>query len=164
MRRIHAAFVCAALCAGCGVYTFSGSTLPSHLKTVTLPVFLNQSLQPDVAEDLTAKINQKVLTTNLLKIVSTDGDATLSGTVTRYTNHPYTYGSEGYRNVNVTQYAVSISVDVLFQDNRKNEPLYKGAVSGEGIYDLSTENEAAGRQRAIDLIVQQILQNSVQSW
>jgi len=152
------------LLCGCGVYTFSGSTLPGYLKTVDIPLFGNQSLQADVAEELTNKLNQQILSSNLLRIVTSDGDASIEGRVMSYTNQPYTYGAEGYRDVTVTQYAVSISVDVAFMDNKKNEPLYKGIVTGEGIYDLDGESEEIGRSRAIDEVIEQILQNSVQSW
>ncbi len=157
-------FACALYVCGCGVYTFSGSTLPTHLKTVDIPLFGNQSLQPDVAEELTAKVNQEVLTGNLLRIVGSGGDATINGSVISYAHHPYTYGSTDYRDVNVTQYAVTIRVDVEFMDNKEKKPLYKGVVSGEGIYDLDRENEEAGRKRAIEEIVEEILQNSVQGW
>jgi hypothetical protein len=150
--------------AGCGVYTFSGSTLPGYLKTVDIPLFGNQSLQPDVAEELTTELNTQILSSNLLRIVAADGDATIQGRVVGYTHNPYTYGAEGFRDVTVTQYAVSISVDVTFMDNRKNEPLYKGVVKGEGIYNLDSENEDTGRRRAIEEVIEQILQNSVQSW
>jgi len=146
------------------VYTFSGSTLPGHLKTVDIPLFGNQSLRPDVAEQLTTRLNQQILSSNLLRIVAANGDATISGRVVSYTHHPYTYGTQGFRDVTVTHYAVNISVEVEFMDNKKKEPLYKGVVSGEGIYDLTTENEETGARRALDKIIEQILQNSVQSW
>lgn len=159
---------CAALCLmvflGCGVYTFSGSTLPSHLKTVDIPLFINQSLQPGVAEDITAKLNQHVEASNLLKPVSQNSDATISGKVLSYKNRPYTYGSESLRNVNVTSYVVEISVDVEFYDNKKDKTLYKGVIAEEGIYDFENETEEDGKRKAIDRIVEQIMQNSVQSW
>ncbi|NLW33526.1 MAG: hypothetical protein GXY77_18925, partial [Fibrobacter sp.] len=31
----------------CGIYTFSGSTLPTYLKTVDIPLFMNESMEPD---------------------------------------------------------------------------------------------------------------------
>jgi hypothetical protein len=169
MTRRAAACGCMPLAAavwlcGCGIYTFSGSTLPAYLKTVDIPLFGNESLQPDVAEDLTAKLNQEVLSSNLLRIVAADGDATIRGRILGYSHHPYTYGAKDYRDVTVTQYAVTIRVEVEFMDNKKKEPLYKGVVTGDGIYNLDSETEDSGRQRALEEIVEQILQNSVQSW
>lgn len=152
------------LICGCGVYTFSGSTLPGHLKTVDIPLFANQSVHPELAEQITSRITREILTSNLLRIVASNGDATITGKITGYNHQPYTYGAESYRNVNVTQYQVTVITEIEFMDNKKKEPLYKGSVSGEGVYDLATETEETGKQRALDKIVEQILQNSVQSW
>jgi hypothetical protein len=164
MKRLLTVLGLLSLLSGCGVYTFSGSTLPGHLNSLDIPLFDNRSLEPSVAELITEAVAREVETTNLLRIVVNDGDATLTGTVTSYSNHPYTYGVEGFRDVDVSEYAVKIRVSVQFFDNITNESLYKGTVYGEGIYDFNEENEETGRQRAIDDIVEQIIQNSVQSW
>ncbi len=149
---------------GCGVYTFSGSTLPSHLKTVDIPLFTNKSLQPGVAEDITAKLNSKVQEDNLLKPVSQNSDATITGKVLSYDNRPYTYGSKSVRNVDVSSYSVKISVEVEFLDNKKDKTIYKGVITEEGIYDFEKETEEVGKERAVEKIIDKIMQNSVQSW
>jgi hypothetical protein len=148
----------------CGIYTFSGSTLPSHLKTVDIPLFGNTSLQANVAEEVTDSVSKRVLSTNLLRIVSTKGDATINGTVTQYSNTPRSYDKAGVRSVNISEYEVAITVDVDFADNKKNSQLFKGSVTGKGVYKFQTENEEAGRKRAETDIVDQVLQNSLQSW
>ena len=150
-------------CVGCGVYTFSGSTLPGHMKTVDIPLFVNRSMQPDVAERLTEEVTRQVLSTNLLRIVSQEGDATIEGTIIEYVNHPYTYDTRS-TGVSIDRYAVRIAVDVQFMDNKKSDPIYRGQIRGEGIYNFQSETEQIGRDRAIKQIAEQILQNSVQSW
>ncbi len=152
------------ICMGCGIYTFSGSTLPGHLKTVDIPLFIDQSLQPGVAEEITSELNQEILDNKLLKPVSQNSDASFNGKVLSYKNHPYTYGTESIRQVNVTSYSVTISVDIEFYDNKKDKVLYKGVVTEEGIYDFETETEEDGKKRAVKKIIDQIMQNSVQSW
>jgi Lipopolysaccharide-assembly len=148
----------------CGIYTFNGSTLPAHLKTVDIPLFTNTSLQSGVAEELTAQLSQQVLSANLLRIVTAQGDATINGHVTGYSNEPRTYGSTGFRSVTISEYVVKIAVEIEFMDNKKNAPLYKGTITGEGVYDFSKGTEAQGRQTAEKDVVDQILQNSLQSW
>jgi len=155
--------ICCLLCS-CGIFTFSGSTLPKHLKTVDIPIFSNSSLQSGVAEEMTNTLSKKVLSENLLRVVNTAGDATISGTVTYYNNSPRTYESNGARSVTISEYIVKISVDVDFMDNKNNTHLFKGIVSGQGIYDFQKETEQTGRLRAEEDIVEQILQNSLQSW
>jgi hypothetical protein len=156
------AFLCVA--SSCGIYTFSGSTLPPHLKTVDIPLFSNASLQANVAEELTDSLSKRVLAANLMRIVPTNGDATVSGKVTAYLNTPRSYGNAGVRQVTISEYEVDISVEVEFADNKKNIPLYKGSLTGKGVYDFTKETEDIGRRKAESDVVDQILQNSLQSW
>jgi len=148
---------------GC-LYTFSGSTLPAHLKTVEIPLFGNKSMEPDVADFITQELSREVVAGNLLRVVDRNGNATITGSVMTYENTPYTYGASSTRQVDVQQYVVRIGVEVEFLDNKSDNPIYKGTVTGEGIYSLATENEDARKQRAIKEVVQRILQNSVQGW
>jgi len=146
------------------IYTLSGSSLPSHLKTVEITLFANQSLEPNVADEITQALNSEVVSSNLLKVVQRDGDAVISGTVTSYSNTPYTYGASDTRQVSVQQYVVRVTAQVEFMDKKKNEPLFKGSVTGEGIYNLQTQKEQDGKLAAIKELVQRIMQNSVQGW
>lgn len=150
---------------GCGIYTFSGSTLPGHLKTVNIPLFINESLQPDIAEKLTNEVTQKIQQNNLLKPVPKSSDASILGRVIRYDNRPYTYGSTEIREVDINSYAVVITIEVEFLDNKKDKELYpKMTITEEGVYDFKTETEERGQKIAIEKIVNQIMQNSMQSW
>ncbi len=164
MKRFCALLFISAVVCGCGVYTFNGSTLPSHLKTVDIPLFANQSLMPGVADDITSLLTTKIVSLNLLRITSSNGDATIRGKVTEYSNTPRNYNSTGARQISVSEYVVKITVDVEFVDNKSNSPLFKGTVSGEGVYNFQTQTEADGRKLAESDVVDQILQKSVQSW
>jgi hypothetical protein len=148
--------------ASCGVYTFSGSTLPGHIKTVEIPVFANKTLEPGIDDDVTTELSREVLKSQL-RPANSDADATISGAITRYVNRPHTFGAGGAE-VSVEQYIVQVSAEVEFFDNRKEEPIYKGTVSGEGIYLFESEDEAIGREKAVKNLVEKIMQNSVQMW
>jgi len=146
----------------CSIYSFSGSTLPTHIKTVQIPVFANTTLEPGINDDVTTELSSEILKSQL-RPANEGADAVIRGTVTRYTNQPQTFGAGGAE-VNVEQYIVRISADVEFFDNRKEEQIYKGTVSGEGLYNFQSEDEQAGRTKAIKNLVEKIIQNSVQIW
>jgi hypothetical protein len=150
------------LMSSCKVYTFSGSTLPGHIKTVMIPVFVNKTLEPGIDDDITTELSKEVLKSQL-RPANSDADATISGVVTRYVNRPHTFGAGGAE-VSVEQYIVQVSAEVEFFDNRKEESIYKGTVSGEGIYLFESEDEAVGREKAVKNLVEKIMQNSVQMW
>jgi len=164
MKFLVAAAAIVSLSVGCGIYTFSGSTLPSHLKTVDVPLFENRSMEPDIADEISRELNRQILADNLLRIVSQEGDATISGSVVSYQHEPYTYGASSTRQVDVEQYIVKITAQVKFSDNVKNAALFDGSIVGEGIYDFQKETEDAGREKALKDIVRRILQSSLQSW
>jgi len=147
---------------GCSIYSFSGSTLPGHIKTVEIPVFANSSLEPGIDDEITAELSREILKSQL-RPANQNGDATISGTVTRYANRPHTFGAGGDL-VNVELYIVQISADVEFFDNRRGQSIFKGSVSGEGTYDFQAENEQDGRSKAVKNLVEKIIQNSVQMW
>lgn len=149
---------------GCGIYTFSGSTLPSHLKSVDIPLFVNNSDEPGVAEKITEVLNDRVRNDKLLTPVSSGSDATITGRVIDYKDQPYDYTKTDLRKVDVESYEVKVTVEVEFVDNVKDDIIYKGTLTENGIYDFKTENEEIGRERAIQKIVDQVMQNSLQSW
>ncbi|MBN2189193.1 MAG: hypothetical protein JW699_07050 [Chitinispirillaceae bacterium] len=165
MKRILSAVLASFLPLFCGcIYSFTGSSLPSHLKTVEITLFANQSLEPNVADEITLALSNEVVSGNLLKVVQRDGDAVISGAVTSYQNTPYTYGASDTRQVSVQQYVVRVIAQVEFIDKKKDEEIYKGTVTGEGIYDLQTQTEQDGKQAAIKELVRRVMENSVQGW
>ncbi len=149
---------------GCNIYSFSNSALPSHLKTIDIPLFANNSLEPNIADEITQELNIQVTNKGQLKIANGKGDASISGSVTYYENVPYSYGATAAREVNVDQYIVKITAEVEFLDNIKGSELFKGTVTGEGIYDSKTEDERVGKEKAVKDIVARILEKSIQSW
>ena len=157
-------FLLSIIITGCGIYTFSGSTLPSHLETIDIPLFSNNSDEPGVAESITEMLNTKVINEKLLNPVVSGSDATISGRVLHYSDRPYDYSSDELRKADVESYEVTIVVEVQFVDNVKDKILYSGEIRETGVYDFKNESEDIGREKAMKKIVDQIFQNSLQSW
>ena len=87
--RIIAILVLASLLAGCGVYSFSSSSL-GGVKTIAIPQFENKTLEYGVQEYLTAKVVESFIQDNSLKVVGlNDADAVLRGEVSRYERVAY---------------------------------------------------------------------------
>lgn len=146
----------------CGIYTFSGSSIPSHMKTIEVPLFENNALVQGVAEDITDGITLAVQREKL-KIVPRDGDAVISGTVATYQNKAYDY-TGGREDLDVKNYVVNITCKVVFRDQVDDKDLYNGVISAQGVYDFDKEDEAVGRKRAVDDLVEKIMINSLQGW
>ncbi|MDR0303204.1 MAG: LPS assembly lipoprotein LptE [Chitinispirillales bacterium] len=146
---------------GCA-YTFSGSSLPSNIKTVEIPLFENSALVQGVAERITEVLSQKA-SREKLTVVAKNGDSYIGGNVVYYKNSAQDYS--GDRNsLTIKTHSVEIVADIVFFDNKNGKEIYKGRIISIGNYDFSTETEEDGRSRAIDDITEKILQNSIKSW
>ena len=144
------------------IYTFSGSTLPSNLKTIEIPLFENTALVQGAAERITEVLSQKV-TRERLTLVARNGDAIIRGNVISYKNTASDYVG-GRDNLEIKLSSVEIIADIQFFDNRNGREIYRGRIISVGNYDFATESEEDGRTRAIEDLTEKILQNSIKGW
>ncbi len=150
------------LLSGCAYYSFTGSAVPTHIKTVEVPLFKNEALVHAVAEDVTDEIIART-SRERLKLVSRDPDSRISGVILRYSHKASDY--KGTRETTeIKSYVVRVSAKVTFEDLAKSKMLYSGTLQGEGFYDFATENEDIGRKRAIENLVEQIMTNALSGW
>jgi outer membrane lipopolysaccharide assembly protein LptE/RlpB len=108
------------LCAACG-YSVRGQ-LPSHIKTVAVPIFVNKTAEPAVEGLVTRAIVEAFSTNGKLKVVRReDADAILEGEVVAYTVDSIAFDPTA----NVRQYRLTITLNLRFKDVRKNEMLFE---------------------------------------
>ena len=145
----------------CGVYTFTPSALGS-LKTIAIPLFDNQTTESGLRESLTDKLSQAFVSDNTLKVVpQQQADGILSGTVISYTREPYTYS----RAEEVSEYKCTVTVSLQFTNRHSQKLIWEEKnMSNWGTYDAFTESENDGKDRAIDKLVQDILNKTVKGW
>jgi hypothetical protein len=162
MRPLHALSLIAAaasLCAGC--YSFSGTTLPKHLRTVRIDPVANKTLESALADQITQGLEEGFRGRSNLRKVNEGGDAELVCTLTEYSHRPLTTSG-----ATVTSYRVDMLVSVLFVDRVKGDTLYKDEhVPGYGTYAVDKgETEETGKRLAVESMVKVVLDNSVSGW
>ena len=148
----------------CSYYSFSGSTLPSHIKTVAIPLFEDQTSEFGVKEKLTDALINEFTRDNTLKISSTNkADSILRGKIINVMDRAETYNAQEQ----VKSYRVYITVEVEFEDLRKRRILWKERLNQWGSYSLTTAGSEE-RQESIDQAIQKlaedILNKSVSGW
>jgi hypothetical protein len=157
-----------ALASGCGLYTFSGNTLPSHIKTVAVPIFQNDSKDPEIGNEVTEAITQRFLTDNRLKIVGEKrADAVLDGKVTSYENKVNNYSADQ----NPEDYIVVIRVAATLRDTAKNKEIWReDQLTVTAVYSVKGKNtqpltdEASARQKAITDLAEDVLARTFEQW
>ncbi|MCX6639885.1 MAG: LptE family protein [bacterium] len=153
---------------GCFRYSFSGA-VPSHIKTVALPLFENKTAEYGISEEITDKLTLAFQKDNTLKISSEqDADAILRGVLVKIDDVPYTYSGTGTgQNFDIGEYKLSLTVSLEYYDQMKNEVIWKKDLSSWGTYNHQTgspDERTQGFEQAIDKLTQDIVNLTISGW
>ncbi len=151
---------------GCG-YTVRNS-LPTHLKTLAIPVFGNNTVEFGLADDITLALTNGFLNNRQLRIVQErDANAVLRGTVVAYKNQVFGYTSKE----RATQYEIVLTVQATFRDMVKNRDLWKeDALTVRTTYNVvpvgsePARTEVDGRREVIQKLADMIVSRTVEGW
>ncbi|HUK26228.1 MAG TPA: LptE family protein [Terriglobales bacterium] len=113
------------LAAGCGYHTAAHNvTLPQNVKTLAVPVFVNDTETYKAEQVLTAAVIRELVTRthyHVLRQASPEADATLRGTVLSTYFAPLTYDSQTGR---VASVLITVNLKVSLTD-RQGKVLYQ---------------------------------------
>lgn len=139
-------------------YSFSGATLPPHIKTVGVPLFQNRSPEFGIDQMLTDAVISAITKDNTLKIADpSNADALLQGTLVRVEDRAGQYDEME----KASTFQVILSVEVTFEDLRRDIPLWHATFTQFGTY---TDNRDEGIAQAIEKLTLDIVNRMVSSW
>ncbi len=146
----------------CGSYSFSGSSVPGHIKSVAIPLFEDETAEFGIKEKVTDSLLDDFIKENILQIADKkNADSIIQGTITRVSDTPYTFDE----NEDVQEFRVSISVDIIWYDQIKNVDLFEGGIIGWGVYSASSpEDRADGLDQAVERLVTEIINQTLSGW
>ena len=157
-----AAVMLTALLSGC--YSFTASTLPSHIKTVNIHEVEDKTLDPVLANNIhEAVVDMFKRNAGGVRLVNEDANADFEITLLSYTNKPENYNS----NSDVETYRVTIRVEVKFYDNVKERIIYESkSLSADGVYDVQANEteDRHGQPRAVEKLQDLIVSNALAKW
>ena len=165
ISRLFVAMMLALLACGfSGCYSFTASTLPSHIKTVNIHEVEDKTLDPVLANNIhTAVVDMFKRNAGGVRLVNDEANADFEITLLSYSNKPENYNS----NSDVETYRVTIRVEVRFYDNVKERIIYESkSLSADGTYDIQ-KNESEdrhGQARAIEKMQDLIIANALAKW
>ena len=161
IRAVFMVVVAALALSFTGCYSFSGSTLPSHLRTLRVYPVENRTLEPTLPDRIFRDLQDGFRSRSSLRPVNSAADAELYGTLLQYTHQPQsTAGSS------VTTWRVDILFRAVFVDRVRGDTLYADdRIPGYGFYTPDNgETEETGRARAVENLVKVVLDNTVLAW
>ncbi|NQT25413.1 hypothetical protein HQ585_08660 [candidate division KSB1 bacterium] len=164
MNRLYATiltifvFVSGLLSLRCGVYSFSGSTLPPHIKTVGIPLFEDRTTEFGIDQLLTDALIEAITDDNTLKIANPrESDTIISGVIMSVKDRTGQYNA----NESAGDYRVFVGVKIQFEDVKKRTILWEDTINQWGSYESNRDD---GIEEALDKISTEIINRSVSGW
>ena len=122
---------------------------------------VNKTAEFGLADQVTDKVIDGLIKDGSLKVLPEGSAATvLSGDLTDYERKPYRYNE----NDQVQSYAVNMTFSLNLKNAANDSLLWSDNFSQIGVYDPNTETEEIGQQRAIDFLVEAIINKMTKSW
>jgi hypothetical protein len=151
----------------CG-YTTSPAMLPSHIKTIAVPVFENATTEYTLEQEVTDAVIAKFVSDNHLKVVDErDANLVVRGKVTLYRNAVFGFSQAAQ----AQEYRVTIGIAVTLKDQVKNREMWSlpdlAKTSNYYVVDTpgaTAKTEIDGRKEAIAKIADEIVARTVESW
>lgn len=140
-------------------------TLPEHIKSIYIPIFINQTFQYGLEEVITNMVIEEFIKDGRLE-VRESADAELKGTVIFYEKAPFSYDKKG----NVDKYKVTIRVSfgltddkLLWQEEWQETVLYIPSTSSYEARDFDITSEQEAINKAISKIAYYIVSRTIKN-
>lgn len=161
LRRLSVALaVATSACA----YGFSGGGLPTHVRTVAVIPFSNETASPEITREVTDALREGLSKRLGLRDASEEkANAIARGTIVKYEiDVPVAYSADPQQ-ATATRRRLQIVVDVEIYDQVHGKTIWqKKSIMGEGEY--SERFEAEGRKQAINRIVNEVIEGAQSQW
>lgn len=151
--------------AACGVhYGFSEGAFPSHVHTMAVLPFENQTPSPDLQNELLDSMRRKLQQRLGVRDAPQErADALVRGTIVSYdADVPVAFTADPRQSVSARR-RLQITVDIEILDRTTGKVLWqRKGLRAEGEYAERAETE--GRKQAIDKLVNDIVEGAQSQW
>ena len=149
--------------AGC-MYSFAGGGLPPHIKTMAIATFENQTPSPDLPKELYDQMHRELDRRLGVRDAPADrADALAHGTIQTYdVDVPVSFSANPQQSL-TAQRRLAITLDVEIVDQGNGHVLYANKALREEA-DYAERAEADGRRKAIEKLVQRIIEGVQSNW
>lgn len=153
---------------GCFIYTFqAGSGFPSHVRTLAVIPFENDTPRFELSEEMHALLLAELPSAFGLRTGGEEfADAVVRGTVRRYSVEAPSYRpNEAGDRSEVVERQVVIALEVQVVDLVENVVLWEStSLTARGEFLEATQDEEVGRQLALTRAVQSIIDGLQSNW
>ncbi len=151
---------------GCGVYGFRGNNPPEGIKTIAIPLFEDNSgfSEAGLKESFTETMKTKVISDNTFILADKNiADGIIKGTILTIRDEPLVISG----NENVTKRKITVSVNVIFENLKKQKIISNKNYDNWGEYNSSASSfseRRTGINSALEKICEDILTDITSNW
>ena len=166
-RSTAAALLALSLLSGC-MYSFVGGGLPSHVNRVYIQAFQNETPYQNLTSDLLRQMQDRLPGGLGVRLSSEQtADAIVRGTIksaeeqtTNFDPQPDPTGR-----IQRLEARVQISFDAEIYDVRNDKVLWRGnGITAIGNFDPGREDVDDGRAKALEQVVQKLIEGAQSQW
>jgi len=153
------------VCHSCGIYSFSGASIPAEAKTISVDYFPNhaQLVNPLLSNNFTNALRDAMTNQTTLDMVETGGDLSFEGEITDYKTNPVAITSGQTAAMN----RLTITVKVRFSNHIDETKDFESTFSRYEDYpsdqDLNSVQETL-TSTIIDQLVEDIFNKALVNW
>jgi len=150
-------FVAMATLTSCGIYSFTGASIPADTKTYQVNRFENNALlvEPGLERDFKLALEDLIQNQTNLSLVPSNGDLVYEGEITGYRVSPTTATSSDV----AAQNRLTISVKLRFFNRKKEEDDLEQSFSFYYDYDGTSQLIGAQKTTAHEEIFERLTQD-----
>ena len=153
------------LVGGCGIYSFSGTSIQPDVKTCAVEYFEYKVLlvNPSLSSSLTDALIFKFLQLTSLEMLPENGDLNVSGEITGYDTKPVAITSDEV----AAQNRLTITVKIYFTNKLHPEEDFEKSFSAYADYDSTQMLDAVQDslcEEIIEMLVEDIFNATVANW
>lgn len=168
MRKplLHIAIVMlCVLCHSCGIYSFSGASIPPEAKTVSVQYFPNQAqlINPTLSNDFTNALRDAMMNQTSLDMVEAGGDLAFEGEITDYRTTPVAITSGQTAALNRLTITVNVRFVNLFDETKNFESKFTHYEDYPSEQDLNAVQESL-TPTIIEALVEDVFNKALVNW
>lgn len=160
-----AVFALAFICHSCGIYTFSGASIPAEAKTVSVAYFPNhaQLVNPMLSNDFTTALRDAMMNQTQLDMVDEGGDLAFEGEITGYNTMPVAITAAQIAAMNRLTITVKVRFSNRFDETKDFEQSFSHYEDYPSDQDLTAVQENL-TAIIIEALVEDIFNKALVNW
>ncbi len=153
------------LLSGCGIYSFTGASIPPEAKTVSIQYFPNNAslVEPTLSQTFTDALKDKFVSQTTLVLVQKNGDLRLEGEITGYSTNPVAITGDQTAALNRLTITVKVKYVNTFDKTKNFESSFSRYEDYPSNQNLSSVQETLITQ-INEMLIEDVFNKAVVNW